>query len=397
MTLKVLGKDLSWGQYRTALNANTQEIELRLQSVEATERLYSGTGVPANSAHNDGDMFINRTTWELYRKVSGSWVLQTSIIGPQGVQGVQGMQGPRGLVHRGNYAGGTAYVVDDAVFYRGALWRNIAGSTGVEPTTTNTTNWSLVARGFHNAGTWAASIAYRVEDVVLYGGNLYRVLSNHTSTTDDFPGSGTTNANGRYSLLIPKGEKGDTGPGGSVGIQEGGTLIGTRATLNFTAAGFAIADDSTNSRVNIAHETGTAAEVTGRSLGTGSTQAASGNHTHAKPQEVYGPWGFAKEITSSVSSLADALPDIVSEARTLTNFWVYVGTIPASGNGTLTVKLYHNDTEIAALSFTSGTAYTNNTQSITNLSVALAVGARLKAVITSTGTGFRSVVAKAWT
>ena len=57
----------------------------------------SGAGAPSNGLGNDGDFYINTTSWLIYGpKVSGSWPSGVSLIGAQGPQGAQGFQGPVG-------------------------------------------------------------------------------------------------------------------------------------------------------------------------------------------------------------------------------------------------------------------------------------------------------------
>jgi hypothetical protein len=66
--------------------------------------ILTGDGVPDNGIGTDGDLYINNLNGDVYKKVSGAWVLQLNIRGPQGIQGIQGDQGeigpegPQGLV-----------------------------------------------------------------------------------------------------------------------------------------------------------------------------------------------------------------------------------------------------------------------------------------------------------
>lgn len=59
--------------------------------------------------------------------------------------GVKGDRGPAGLVMRGTWSAGTAYAVDDAVFYGGSSYWAIATSTGAQPDTDGGAHWSLLA------------------------------------------------------------------------------------------------------------------------------------------------------------------------------------------------------------------------------------------------------------
>lgn len=67
--------------------------------------------------------------------------------GGGGGTGQDGEQGPPGLVWQGAYNSGTTYAINDAVSYQGRAFIALAGTTGVAPPTTATSNatWSLVA------------------------------------------------------------------------------------------------------------------------------------------------------------------------------------------------------------------------------------------------------------
>ena len=74
--------------------------------------------------------------------------------GEQGPAGADGADGEDGLdiTWRGNYASGTAYVINDAVFYSGSSYICKLASTGNLPT--NTTYWDLMAQqGAAGAGS----------------------------------------------------------------------------------------------------------------------------------------------------------------------------------------------------------------------------------------------------
>lgn len=57
----------------------------------------TGNVNPSNLIGNDDDLYLNTTTGQYYKKVSGVWILQGNLIGPQGPAGIQGPQGPIGL------------------------------------------------------------------------------------------------------------------------------------------------------------------------------------------------------------------------------------------------------------------------------------------------------------
>lgn len=58
--------------------------------------IFTGNGVPSDSQHVDGDIYINNVNGDLYQKQSGHWVLQTNIKGPKGDKGDAGTAGVAG-------------------------------------------------------------------------------------------------------------------------------------------------------------------------------------------------------------------------------------------------------------------------------------------------------------
>jgi len=56
----------------------------------------NGSGVPSNSIGNDNDNYINNDNGDYYKKVSGVWVIQGSLKGPEGEIGPEGDVGPAG-------------------------------------------------------------------------------------------------------------------------------------------------------------------------------------------------------------------------------------------------------------------------------------------------------------
>jgi parallel beta-helix repeat protein len=57
---------------------------------------YFGASAPTNSTGIDNDYYLNNSTWDIYRKSSGSWVLIGNIKGATGATGAQGAQGSAG-------------------------------------------------------------------------------------------------------------------------------------------------------------------------------------------------------------------------------------------------------------------------------------------------------------
>jgi parallel beta-helix repeat protein len=57
---------------------------------------YFGASAPTSSTGHENDYYLNNSTWDIYRKSSGSWVLIGNIKGATGATGAQGAQGPEG-------------------------------------------------------------------------------------------------------------------------------------------------------------------------------------------------------------------------------------------------------------------------------------------------------------
>jgi len=55
----------------------------------------SGEQDPDAEIGNSGDVYLNTTSGDLFRK-NGDWSLEVNLVGPQGPEGPQGEQGPEG-------------------------------------------------------------------------------------------------------------------------------------------------------------------------------------------------------------------------------------------------------------------------------------------------------------
>jgi hypothetical protein len=55
----------------------------------------SGDGSPLNSLGENGNLYIDLISGDLYKKYDDSWYIQP--VGEQGPQGIQGEQGPQGI------------------------------------------------------------------------------------------------------------------------------------------------------------------------------------------------------------------------------------------------------------------------------------------------------------
>ena len=55
-----------------------------------------GPGDPTAEVGKDGDVYLNTTSGDLFKREGGSWSLLTNLVGPEGPEGPQGEQGPPG-------------------------------------------------------------------------------------------------------------------------------------------------------------------------------------------------------------------------------------------------------------------------------------------------------------
>ncbi len=113
----------------TATNASNASINLANNLTATATTLSAGSS--ATASYNSGTYVLTLG-------------IPTGATGATGAAGATGATGPEGLVWRGVYAGGTSYVVDDAVSYNGSSYICKLASTGNLPT--NTTYWDVLAQ-----------------------------------------------------------------------------------------------------------------------------------------------------------------------------------------------------------------------------------------------------------
>ncbi len=114
---------------------------------------------------------------------------------------------------RGNWATATSYKRDDVVLRTGNLYTCNAAHTSGTFATDSSTYWSVMSESSAYRGTWTNGVVYAVNDIVTYGGQIYKCTVSHTSaslfeTNDDkwslyfssvkFRGNWTTSA--RYGV-----------------------------------------------------------------------------------------------------------------------------------------------------------------------------------------------------
>jgi hypothetical protein len=131
---------------------------------------------------------------------SGTYVLTlgipTGATGATGSTGATGATGPEGLNWRGTYAGGTSYVVDDAVSYNGSSYICKLASTGNLPT--NTTYWDVLAeKGASGSGAGdVVGPASAVNDrLAAFDGVSGKLIKDSTFTAASFAKYADTTAN----------------------------------------------------------------------------------------------------------------------------------------------------------------------------------------------------------
>ena len=91
---------------------------------------------------------------------------------------------------RGDWAVSTAYLVDDIVKYGGNVYTVVTNHTSAASISgfySDIANYSLHTEGLFFKGDWAASTFYRLNDLVKYGAFQYRTTTQHTSTSNFDP------------------------------------------------------------------------------------------------------------------------------------------------------------------------------------------------------------------
>ena len=108
---------------------------------------------------------------------------------------------------KGPWVTGTAYIIDDIVKYGANTYTCIVNHTADASFYTDLdTNsyWSLHTESFHYDTTspnWTAGTAYKLNDVVRWGSNLYLCKTQHTASSDSASGFVTDSSN--WILFVP--------------------------------------------------------------------------------------------------------------------------------------------------------------------------------------------------
>ena len=93
---------------------------------------------------------------------------------------------------RGDWATSTAYVIDDIVKYGGNVYTVVSNHTSQSTSAAFYTDLSagkyeLHTEGLFFKGDWASTTHYKLNDLVKYGAFQYRTTTQHTSTSDFDP------------------------------------------------------------------------------------------------------------------------------------------------------------------------------------------------------------------
>ena len=165
----------------TATNASNASINLAT-NFSATATTLS-PGASATASYNSGTYVLTLG-------------IPTGATGATGSTGATGATGPAGLRWLGAYAGGTSYIVDDAVSYNGSSSICKLASTGNVPT--NTTYWDVLAeKGASGSGAGdVVGPASAVNDrLVAFDGTTGKLIKDSGFTASSFAKYADTTAN----------------------------------------------------------------------------------------------------------------------------------------------------------------------------------------------------------
>ena len=160
----------------------------------------------------------------------GAWVRD----GNGGWYSSLGSQAIRGINFKGTWRDTAAYDINDVVLFNGSSWRAVATSRDVVPSATVTAWFLLAARGAQGErglrgevglagavgatggrgvtprGAWGSTLAYAVDDLVVYEGSAWKAIQASI-------GANPRESPTRWELFVAKGDKGETGSQGTPG------------------------------------------------------------------------------------------------------------------------------------------------------------------------------------
>jgi len=102
-----------------------------------------------------------------------------------------------GTEWKSTWQASTFYKVDDLAKFGGNVYRCNTGHTSQSSLVDDSAKWDLYAEGLDYKSTWTSSTAYKVNDVIKIGGDVYVCSTAHTSTSNF-----TTDKLSNWTLLL---------------------------------------------------------------------------------------------------------------------------------------------------------------------------------------------------
>ncbi len=88
-----------------------------------------------------------------------------------------------GVSWSGSWSATTYYKIGDIVTYGGTTYICQTGHTSAAALETNQSNWNVLVNGINFVGDWSQPVAYKVNDVVKYGADVWICNTSHTSNS----------------------------------------------------------------------------------------------------------------------------------------------------------------------------------------------------------------------
>ena len=89
------------------------------------------------------------------------------------------------LIGKYNWAPATLYRINDLVRYNGkvykALNQHVSAATALLGLEANQSDWAIIADSDTWKGTWTIGTRYKANDIIRYGGIVYKCVTGHTS------------------------------------------------------------------------------------------------------------------------------------------------------------------------------------------------------------------------